>query len=186
MYPGLYISLLATTISIIGLTSIAYRAHKQAPGKTLSVFAASSKKTTVEFGAILVVCGLLFLAAMNLYILPDLGANSLLWIVWLIVIASELVTAFLPANNGRSLRAHNVISRVMAAGMLVLAILMMFYVSGPSLVFATLIALSMFILVLFGIFNKQKFLYYELPFIFLSHLSVVNAALWIASQNTLS
>ena len=183
MYIGLALSVLATIISIIGLTYIVIKNQGKTTDRTLSKIGIINKKVEKEFSIILVVCGILFAVAMQFYILPNFDAGFFLLLVWYLTIVSELSLAFLPASHGWRLKAHNIVSFTMATSMFILAIIFAVYTDGVFAVIATIIFLAMFALAILAALKRHNFVKYELPYIFLSHISVINFALWVIISN---
>jgi hypothetical protein len=183
VYIGLILSIIATLISVVGLTKIVIDNQIKTSDKTLSKIGIVNKKVEKDFSTILVVCGLLFAIAMQFYILPSIDAGIFLILVWYITIISELSLAFLPASHGWKLIAHNIISFIMATSMFVLAIIFAIYTDGIFTVMATIICIAMFVLAVLAAVKRHNFVKYELPYIFLSHMSVINLALWVIYCN---
>jgi hypothetical protein len=178
MYIGLVISILATVISITGLTYIVIKNQDKTTDRTLSKIGIISKKTEKEFAVILLVCGLLFAVAMQFYILPYIDAGIFLLIVWYVTIVTELSLAFLPASYGWKLKVHNFVSFSMATSMWMLTGAIAVFTNGIFAIITSVILLAMFVLALLAGVKRHNFVYYELPYIFLSHISVILLALW--------
>ena len=180
MHFGLLTSLLGTIISVASLTLLAKREHAVEKGKTLSELGSRNSQTLREFRIILWMCGLLFIVAMHWSILPGLGYPTLLTIVWLITIACELMLGLIPAQDDTLTgKIHNAIAFTMGSGMLLMTLLFSLSLSGYYQ-FAEMILFGfMFVLGIQIMKRNEHFLYYELPYIFLSHLSIVVAALSI-------
>ncbi len=169
--------IIGTVGSIVSLTLLAKREHALEKGKTLSELGARSDKTLREFRIILWTCGLLFAFALYGLILPSLDFNFFLTVTTSIVIVCELLLGFFPARQGLSLKIHNLVAFAMGLGMLMLTTAFVFQLSGVAMAIEIVIFGLMFAFGLLGLRHRHHFLYFELPFIFLSHISIFVAAI---------
>lgn len=168
--------LLGTVTSIVSLTLFAKREHSYEKGKTLSELGARNEKTLREFRLILWSCGLLFAVAIYGLILPKLNFDPLLTVVATVVIACELLLGLFPARPGLTLKLHNWIAFIMGIGMLFLTAIFVSLLGGAVVAIEAAILCLMLVLGLLALIRKRHFLYFELPFIFLSHISILVAA----------
>lgn len=171
-----YPAFLATGISIIGLSRIAYTHHDKNQPRTLSQLAVAEQKLLYSFRNILIICGLLFAVTFYRFILPRTSGQLLAFSVGTLLFAGELLTAVLPAQ-GNVLRLHEATSRVMAFGMLSLGFAFCIKTAGIYSVIELIFTFGMAALGLLTFLDKQRFIFYELPFIFTSHFSILVAAL---------
>jgi len=167
--------LLGTGISIIGLTRLAVQHHDELSPRSLSELAAAEDRLLRYFRIILWLCGTLFAFTMYGYIIPRIKLAFPIAIAWSVQYLGEVLLACIPAR-GKSLRNHTILAQVMALGMLLLSYL--FYVASAGLAANLQLGLSivMTILALLTFIDKPRFIWYELPFIYLSHISIVVAA----------
>lgn len=163
--------------SILSLSLLAKRGNALEKGKTLSELGARNNKTLREFRTILWTCGLLFAFALYGLILPNLGFNLLLTVTTTVVLVCELLLGFFPARHGLSLKIHNLVAFAMGIGMLLLATVFVFQLSGIAVAIEIAILSLMFMFGILAFRRRQHFLYFELPFIYLSHVSILVAAI---------
>jgi len=175
MWP-VYLSLLATIISITGLTLIAYQEHDHEQPRTLSELAAAQDHLLRRFRIILWVCGTLFAIVMYGYVVPHSTLPPLVFIAWTMVIVGELLVSFLPARE-KTRRSHEISAQCMALGMGTSAFLFLADLRGAYLVMGMSIAFAMALLAGATMLNPRRFIFYELPFLYLSHASIVVMAL---------
>lgn len=174
-----YLSLLATTISITGLTLIAYREHDHEQPRTLSELAAAQDHLLRRFRIILWVCGTLFAIVMYGYVVPHSTLPPLIFIAWTMVIVGELLVSFLPARE-KTRRSHEISAQCMALGMGASAFLFLANLSGVYLAIELGIAFSMGLLAVATFIDPRRFIFYELLFLYLSHTSIVLTTLFLA------
>ena len=179
MHWAVLVSLLATGISMVGLTYLAYKEHDRNQPRTLSELAAAQDRLLRRFRIILWLCGTLFAVAMYGYVIPKSMLPVLVFIAWSIVIVGEFLVSFLPAK-GKTRRAHEVSAQCMAFGMGATAFLFLFDLTGAYLVIGVSIALIMALLAAATFIDPRRFILYELLFLYLSHASIVLAALFLA------
>lgn len=174
--------IVGTVGSIVSLTLLAKREHALEKGKTLSELGARSDKTLREFRVILWTCGLLFAFTLYGLILPKLDFNFFLTIATTIVVVCELLLGFFPARQGLSLKIHNEVAFAMGIGMLLLTTTFVFQLYGIAMAIEAVIFGLMFTFGLLALRRRHHFLYFELPFIFLSHISILVAAITVINH----
>lgn len=174
-YVGLLSALLATAISVIALSRIAYKEYDGARPITLSEMAASRQPLLAHFRRILVLCGTLFAVTMYLYVGPQASHSGWIIVAWTMTYFGELSLAIVPAHKG-TMRLHNIFGLAMASGMLAMAYLFSLELSGYYRIFELLIFIVMTAMGVSMIIDKKHFIFYELGFIFLSHISIVIVA----------
>lgn len=168
--------LLGVTLSTLGILGFAIREHKMEKRRTLSELAARDHKTLKEFRIILWTCGSLISVMMYLLVLPNITAGPWLYIFYTLVIICELSLAIISARGGRLGRLHDSLAYSMAFGMLALALSFGLLLSGAIAALEYTLFSFMTLLTVFALIYSEHFLYFELPFIFLSHLTLVLAA----------
>ena len=167
------VALAATLISIPSLTCLAWKEYDSGNPRTLSELAAKNKGTLTYFRTVLWLCGSLF--ALALFPSATYFDNRMLIILGsTLMIGGELLLAWLPARS-KTMRAHNILAIVMAIGMLILAVTFIAELTDVYRLVAIIIGASMGLLALLTFVDRKHFVFYELPFIFLSHLSIVIA-----------
>ncbi len=168
---------LGIALSTFGLGGFAIREHRKEKRRTVSELAAKDKKTLLEFRIILWTCGTLIAVCMFYLVLPSLHANNLLRLSYAVVFWCELLLAAIPAYENKLGKLHNVLAFAMAGGMLALAFCFIFTLSGNYALMEVGIFGSMVILGILALRYWDHFLYFQLPFIFMSHMSILIAAI---------
>lgn len=181
MHWAVLISLLATVISVVGLTFLAYKEHDRNRPRTLSELASAQDHLLRRFRIILWLCGTLFAVVMYGYMIPNSLLSVLLFIAWSIVIIGEFLVSFLPAKE-RTRRAHEISARCMAFGMATTAFLFLADLTGAYWVIEASIAFSMALLAAATFIDPRRFILYELLFLYLSHASIVLTALFLVTR----
>ncbi len=177
MYPAF----IATAISMFELSRLTLVNHNKEQPRTLSALAVTEPKVLSRFRNILLLCGILFAITMfgfyapfSNYVLPAIFFSGLM-------IGGEVTTAIVPAS-GKTVRLHRISAKVMALGMFGLAYLFYFDTTGTYAQVELYIALIMTLLVPLTFLDKKRFVFYELAFIFLSHVSILIAVLAVSNE----
>jgi hypothetical protein len=175
-----YPTFIATALSVAGLTYLAIKEHQPENPRTLSVIATSSKSTLRYFQIVLWLCGTLFAISMYFYVIPR--ARLPLWqtIAWTATYTSEMLLAFLHAANETE-KVHNLLSFIMGAGMLSSAYIFTAAFQNMTQHVELAIAVTMTLLGGLTFLDNKRYIFYELPFIFLAHISILVASISLAS-----
>jgi hypothetical protein len=173
-------SILATVLSVVSLTRIAIQNHDASKPRTLSELAASEEQLLVRFRKILVVCGSLFAITIYGYLVGEVEHLALLASAWSLTYLGELALAALPAK-GKTLKLHTLCAQAMAFGMFLMACAFWLDLDGSIHAIEGLFALAMAGCAALTILDKRRFIFYELPFLFLSHTSIVLAVIAVRS-----
>jgi hypothetical protein len=178
MNPALLLSVAATLGSVVSLTKIAVSTHASTAPKSLSERAALEEALLIRFRKTLLICSSLFAVAVYVFIAP--AAEHTWWIVgaWTLEYAGVVVAALLPAR-GKTLYLHVVAAQCMGVGMLLLAFVFWKNATGIGSAVALALALSMALFAALTYVDKRRFIFHELVFIYLSHFTIVLAALLI-------
>ena len=176
MIPAVVLSLAATLGSVYNLTKIATTTHSPLALKSLSERATLEALLLTRFRNTLLICSSLFAASIYFFIAPS--ANLGLWIVgaWTLEYVGVIVAAYLPAK-GKTFYLHLAGAQAMGLGMLLLAFAFWKNYKGIGSNIELTISATMFILALLTLFDKRRYIFHELGFIYLNHLSIVVAAL---------
>jgi hypothetical protein len=174
---GFIYSFSATLISIISLSRIAYKQYDKLQPRTLSQLAAAQDRLLRYFRTTLVICGLLFAVSLYGFIIPSLQSIALA-IAWSVTLGGNLLAAILPAR-GKTNMLHEISARLMALAMIAMAYIFSVQLTGVSSIIERGIAIVLPALALGTIVNTRRFISYELAFIYLSHISIVTAAISI-------
>jgi len=128
------------------------------------------------FRIVLWLCGTLFAITMYWFVVPRIAHPVLIAVAWSLEYVGNLTLAVIPAR-GKTMSWHTVFAQVMAVGMLSLAYLFWIGLPGVYGGLELVFSLAMTMLVILMATDRRRFIFYELPFIFLSHGSILVAAL---------
>lgn len=170
-----YPAFLATFLSVAGLTYLAWREHNSDKPRTLSELAASNQRLVNYFRIVLWSCGTLFAITMFLYIVPKVMYGFYQLLAWIAYYGCELLLGIFSARGTIERLLHNIFSYTMGAAMFVTALLFVADFHGTFRVIEIALSTTMAILGSLTMLDRKRFIFYELPFIFLSHASVLVA-----------
>lgn len=170
-----YPAFLGAFLSVLGWLYLAVNKHDHTNPRTLSILAAEEGKLGY-FRAVIWVCGTLFALTLFLYITPKLHAWPFATISAACMIIGEMLLGVFPAS-GRTIKAHNILGYAMSIAMACLALSYALRLHGQYADTEVAFTISIAILGALAVFDRKHFIYYELPFIFLSHFSILVAAL---------
>jgi hypothetical protein len=167
-----------TIISICSLSYLAWKEHVVENPRTLSQLAADKHHILRYFRLTLLTCGPLFAVTTYGFILPVFKYRLALVVTSALMFVPELLVAIFPAR-GKTKTLHDSLGTIMGFGMFSLAITFAAGLrSGYRYIEIVLICL-MAAVAIGTLIDKKRYLLYELPFIYLSHISIVIAALAI-------
>ena len=160
---------------MIGWIVFVRREHDRANPVTLSELAARKRESVRYFRLILWVCGPLFGLTAVLFIAPRLQLPVLTALLILMVAFEMLVGVFPPTDKKQKI-IHEIIAYAMAVTMLAAAV--MFALSLPRFTLAEWLLVGLMLVCAAAAFLRRgAFIFYELGFIFMSHLTLVIAVL---------
>ncbi len=171
-----YPCLLATLLSVVLLTRIAYIHHDKTQPRNLSELAAKEDQLLIYFRNVLWTCGTLFAITVYGLLVPRTVLAIPLCIAWTITYLGNLLLAIVPARN-HTVRLHNFFAQTMGAGMLGMACIFWLSFTGIYATFEIALAILMTILGAMAFIDKKRFIVYELSFLFASHITIVVAAI---------
>ncbi|MGC1176891.1 MAG: hypothetical protein WA843_02375 [Candidatus Saccharimonadales bacterium] len=176
MIPALLFSVAATLGSMFNLAKIAITTHSSLAPKSLSERATLEVLLLTRFRNTLLICSSLFAASIYFFIAPS--ASLQWWIIgaWTLEYTGVIVAAILPAK-GKTFRLHLAGAQAMGVGMLLLAFVFWRNYTGAGSAIELVIGIAMLILGLGTYLDKKRFIFHELGFIYLNHISIVVAAL---------
>jgi len=169
----LWSAFIGTFLSVTLLSYFSWRRHDPLNPKTLSELAAQNQESVKWFRTVLWVCGTFFALTMYGFVIPSARNGAWLFIAWTVNYACELLLAIFPASGNISRLLHNVFAYAMSIAMLVTAGLLSLSISRPYSYVTEAILITMSALGLLTIFDRKRFIFYELPFIYLSHISIL-------------
>jgi len=169
-YPAFF----ATLLSVVCLSYLARKEHIPDNPQTLSMMAANRLQALRYFQVVLWVCGTLFAITMYFYLIPRISYSAPQAAAWSLTYFSEMLLAAIPAS-GKNIKLHNILSFGMGLGMLGSAYLFVISLDGIYAGLELLISAAMTALGLATFFDRKRFIFYELPFIYLAHISILIA-----------
>lgn len=165
-----------TILSIISLTRLARREYMSGVVHTMSQLGGKHAKALRDFRAILWVCGTLFSITVLFFISPRLD-SLVMTIVWSLTYICEVALGVVPDHPGWKSRWHNIFAYGMALGFLITAVYFCFALQGIYQILSVFILVGMVGSVALTAINRKYFLFYELGYIYLSHIGIVIATL---------
>ncbi len=171
-----YPAFLGTVISIVAWTVFALKEHDSNNPKTLSELGAKDDHTLLYYRVVLWLCGPLFAITFLFFIVPRITNNEIVAFFCILTVVTELLLGVFPAR-GRTVMSHNIISWIMGSSMLVSTILFAWNLSGAVSTFLYFASITMAIFMTLAILNTKKFLFYELLFLYVAHISVLVTAI---------
>lgn len=171
-----YTVFIGTILSIVSLSYLAIKEYKSGESRTLSELGGLHDQALQQFRAILWICGTLFTITMLFFIAPRLQ-SPFMYVIWLATYACEVLLGIFPAHKGIKGKLHNIFAFTMAAGFLITSIYFTLRLDGIYQTIMWVILVIFTILALLALADKKRFLFYELAFIYLSHISICVAAL---------
>lgn len=140
------------------------------------MLALANKKTLRQFRTILWVCGSLIAVTLLFFIAQRLHSD-LLYQLWAVTWVCELLTGVIPTRGGWLYMLHSAFAYGMALGFFITAAYFAYHFTGGYQLLSTGIFVLMSIMILSTFVDRKHFLFYELSYIFLSHIGVIIAAL---------
>jgi hypothetical protein len=174
MYVALFSSVLATLISMVSLSYLAFSGHDRKQPRTLSELVAAQDHLLRRFRNILWLCGTLFAVAMYGYAIPHSAYSVWLFGAWTLVYLGDIFAGSIPAK-GATRHLHELCAQLMAVGMVGTAFVFWLSLTGVPSIIELGIACVMLMLAVATFINPRRFIFYELPFLYLSHISIVVA-----------
>ena len=178
---ALFAAFAGTLISILSLSRIAYAWHDKSQPRTLSELAAEQDTVLLRFRNTLWLCGTLFAVTVYGLLIWKLSVGIWLFVAWTVTYVGNILLAVFPARD-KTVRLHLLYAQAMAAGMLAMAYLFWVSMQHGFEIAGMVIALSMTTLALLTVFDKVRYIFYELSFLYLSHASIALAAVYVTTR----
>jgi len=160
----------------VGLGGIVVQNHDATTPKSLSELAAAEVALLRRFRNILLFCGTLFAITVFGFVVPHIEHPVATAIFGALMIGGELLLAVISAR-GKTFLLHLMLAYTMAVGMLGLAVTFVFALTGTPAIIAVCVAGGMGAFAALTWIDKKHYILHELAFIFLSHFSIIVAAL---------
>ncbi|MEJ0073615.1 MAG: hypothetical protein WDN27_06130 [Candidatus Saccharibacteria bacterium] len=167
---------IGTLISIGAWTYLARREHIAHVPRTLSELASEKPEALKYYRIVLWVCGPLFAVTTLFFIVPRIENQIAVGAACALTVLAELLIGIYPAQRGK-ITTHDLIAGLMGAAMLASAYLFAFSLGAIYSHIEISFAIIMTILAALTILDRKRYLFYELPFIFIAHGSILVAAL---------
>jgi hypothetical protein len=171
-----YPAFIGTFISVVAWTYLAQKEHLRHMPRTLSELAAEKPEALNYYRIVLWLCGPLFAITMFAFVLPRVLHPFIIGIACALTIVSEMAIGFFPAQKGK-ITVHDVVAGLMGVVMIITAYLFAWSLSGAYAKVEFAFGLCMSILGILCMIDRKRYLFYELPLIFIAHFSVLVAAL---------
>jgi hypothetical protein len=168
-----YPAFLGMTVSLVGLSYFALKHYTIEKPFSLSDFATTDKDAMRLFRIIVIPGTSLFALSVFFYILPRVTNVSLIAVVSAITLLSGILLALIPANAGKKLSLHGWSATIMSLSSLALVFIFSNQLTDWRSELLLSFGLIMILLIVFALRYPKKFLYFELPFIWLCNLSVL-------------
>ncbi|QQS21651.1 hypothetical protein IPM09_03980 [Candidatus Saccharibacteria bacterium] len=170
---ALYPVIVGTIFSMILWIKFVLDEHEKGSRLTLSELA--TQKNLRYFRTVLWLCGPLFALSTLYYIGPRIG-NGYVTLLLITIVELELLVGVVPPRRSYERLAHSIIAYLM--GFLMLVATCVFAIVLPRYQLAeAIIGGIMLVVILYGWMRRRDFIYFEITYIFLSHISFVVAAL---------
>lgn len=171
-----YSAFIGTSISIVAWTYLALKEHLTHIPRTLSELASEKPQALRYYRIVLWTCGPLFAVTTLGFIVPRVAYTVPVGIACGLTIMAELLVGVFPAQRGR-ITIHDIIAGVMGLSMIASAYLFAWSLHGFYTNAEMVFTIFMTLLALLCLIDRKRYLFYELPFIFLAHFSVLIAAI---------
>ena len=176
MYPALVFASIATIGSTFNLTKISVQTHHSTAPKSLSERATLEEILLLRFRKTLLICSTLFALAIYGFIAPAVVNGWWVAAAWTLTYLGIIAAAILPARD-KTFYVHFWAAQGMGLGMILLATAFWKSYSGAGSAIELTISLTMVVLAALTYADKQRFIFYELGFLYLNHISIVVAAI---------
>jgi hypothetical protein len=171
-----YPAFVATLISIAGWTYFARREHISHMPRTLSELASESSNGLRYYRVVLWICGPLFAITVFAFISPRTSYSVVIVTAAALMIMTEMLVGVFPAQRGK-ITNHDIIAGAMGSSMIGLAYLFAWKLDGVFALAELILAVVMCVLAACCVIDRKRYLFYELPLIYLSHFSILVAAI---------
>lgn len=166
---------IGTIISMVGWVHFVKQKYDKSP-KTLSELAATDAENIRYFRTILWICGPLF-GLTALFFMASRINNAVLVYLWAAIVILEILVGVFPPINKPKKLLHEIIAYSMAFLMFCAGILVAVRLDRIAALLEWLLVGCMIFFAIGGYFHRTRYIYYELGFIFSSHLTLVVAAI---------
>lgn len=166
-----------TFLSVTLLTYLAWMEHHPDHPRSFSQLVAQTKELVRWFRVVSAVVASLFAVTIYFFVVPNIRYDAVLFVIWSVYYISELSLAVFPERGTIERQLHSLSAYSMALAMLATTFIFVLSFSGGVRVLEAAILAGMLILGVFTRLDNKRFLFYEMPFIYLSHVSILVAAI---------
>ncbi len=165
------------TLSVVWTSLLIYQEYDHNTDHTLSLIGGKNEVIIKRFKRILVVCGGLITFGVLFGIVPYTSERLGVSVLWMLVYGCELGVAYRPLRPGTQSLSHQIFGRLMAAGFLATAVIFVRILPLQAAWAEYYLCLVMGGFAILGTAHPRRFIFYEVPFIFLSHVTIAIALL---------
>ena len=162
-------------LSVIQIIALFIREYDKETHHTLSHVGAKDARVLAHFRRILIVCGTLITIGVLFGIAPYTSQQLGLSVLWVAVLLCEVGAALIPAKKGIAEVLHTILGLLMGIGFLAFAILMVRILPIGAVTVEYYLCLLMGLMIVLAAALPKKLVYFELAYIFFSHVSIVVA-----------
>ena len=166
---------IGTVISVIFLTSLAWREHHPGSPRSFSTLVSQRKELVKQFRIASAVVSTLFTISIFFFIVPKVQYGGALFFAWALCYVSELLVSIFPERGTIEKQLHSVFAYVMALCMILTTVIFIFSFSGAVRMLEIGILICGLIFAVLARIDRKRFIIYELLFIFMSHASILVA-----------
>jgi hypothetical protein len=166
-----------TFLSVTLNSSLAWKEHHPDHPRSFSQLVAQTKELVKWFRIVSAVVASLFAVTMYFFVVPNILYGTAMFVVWSVYYASELLLAIFPERGTIEKQLHSLFAYSMAFAMLATTFIFILSFKGRVRALEIAILIGMMLLGVLTRVDNKRFLFYELPFIYLSHASILIAAL---------
>lgn len=171
-----YPAFIGAFISVTAWTYFAFKEHARQNPRNLSQIAYEKEQALLYYRIVLWICGPLFAITFFGFMVERISHPLVVGIVCSFISIPEILLGFFPARKDK-LVIHDYVAGVMGLAMVTAGYLFAFYLKNSYSHIELVLAAAMSILGLLFIITKRRHLHYELPLIYISHFSILVAAI---------
>jgi hypothetical protein len=177
---ALYSVFVATVLSVGGWSYFVWREHDAVHPVELSMLAVRNKANATYYRTFMWLCPPLFAITGWWYVAPRVH-NGLLVALWLISCGCCMLAGVFLPRAGKQEQLHDIFAYTMGIAMLALAFVAAWAVPKYSLAM-WFVAFTMAAVAIAGPRLRHHYIFYELGFIYFSHLSMVLVTFAVSSN----
>jgi hypothetical protein len=167
---------LGTFLSVTFLSFLAYREHNPESPRSFSKLVAEKRRLVNWFRVASAVCPTLCAVTLYALVVPNVRHASALFVSWTIFYVSELLLAIFPERGAIEKQLHSFFAYTMGAALIVSALIFIFALDDSYKFIEVGITMVMLSLATLTQLDRKRFIFYELGFIYSSHVSLLVAA----------